>query len=618
MREVESGKGIVMCSTPISEEQEQQQASVPEQGRGSRLIGREPDFLERFKIEVDFRERDGNLLINGLRGLIKLTPKGNETYEDKLERERKKGHDEAASYGTASIGGKKFVFYATHKDFCYGTFGRVAGEKYVKAAELATEKGLPFIAFFTSAGARQHENYTALLQMTRMTAFASRYKRTTSTPYIAILYDQVWGGISASAVPSADLTIAVEGTRYGFAGPQVIESAENVRPPANSQTAEAAAKEKRLDIVIKEKDLLPLLGEILNSIGSPSKGKLANVDLRNLPLVPTISEKERFKFGQSTSTEIVFPRYQAEMVDNSNGHQPLVVLSKPRDRVNLEDLHVRFEMLMTDYRRPDTEMILRLCFQSFVPLYNVEVGRHYLIYPSIIAGLGRIDSQTFLVIGNQPSYFTPNNKPGWIKKIASYPAPEDMRYFKRMLKLGERLELPALFLTDTPGAKAALSAERADIAREIQECIEAGIAYKPPTISIVTGVLGSGGGLVTTPIADFNAMTEYAMAFVAEPVSATTILYSQANPDLVKVKSTVETMRATARDQKELGLIDDVIAEPDEGAGTNPIQAAEVIQKYVLERMIELNSWSKHRRLKRRFEKIKSLQGIPFKELEDN
>ncbi|MBI4316949.1 MAG: hypothetical protein HY675_00545 [Chloroflexi bacterium] len=593
----------------MSKRQERQQVPTAGQSQGT-------SFLERFKIEVDFRERDGNLLINGLRGLIKLTPKGHETYEERLERERKKGHDEAASYGAASIGGRRFIFYATHKDFCYGTFGRVAGEKFVKAAELAAERGLPFIAFFTSAGARQHENYTALLQMTRMTALAARYKRTTNTPYIAVLHNQVWGGISASAVPSADLTIAVEGTRFGFAGPQVIESAEGERPPEESQTAETAVKEKRLDMLVKEEDLLAVLGEILSCIGSPGKGKISNDDLRNLPLVPTISEKKRFRFGQSASPEIIYPRYREDVLENDAGQHDLVVLSKSVEKINLEDLHARFQMLMTDYRRLDTETILRLCFESFVPLYNVEVRRQYVVYPSIIAGLGRIHSQTFLVIGNQPSYFTPNNKPGWINKIASYPTPADMRYFKRMLKLGERHDLPAVFLTDTPGAKAAISAERADIAREIQECIEAGISYKAPTISIVTGVLGSGGGLVSTPIADFNAMTEYAMAFVAEPVSATTILYSQANPELARVKNTTETLRATARDQKELGLIDDVIAEPEGGAGTNPIQAAELIQRYLLEKLREINSRSKHRRLKRRFEKIRLLGGIPFKELD--
>jgi acetyl-CoA carboxylase carboxyl transferase subunit beta len=582
------------------------------------LQGPEANLLERFKIAVDFSERDGNLLISGLRGLIKLTPKGHETYEERLERERKKGHDEAASYGWASIDGKRFVLYATHKDFCYGTFGRVAGEKFVKAAELASEKGAPFVAFFTSAGARQHENYTALLQMPRMTAFASRFKRTTNAPYIAIVHDQVWGGISASAVPSADLTIAIEGTRYGFAGPQVIESAEGAKPPENSQTVEAAVKERRLDIVVSEGELLPLLREILNAVGTPSKKKFSNEDFRNLPFVPTLSESERFRFGLSIGEETVFPKYsQGEQGQEGAQRDDILVRPKTIDRANLDDLHERFQSLMSDYRRLDTEMILRQCFDSFVPLYNMQLRRQSIVYPAIIAGLGRLCSHTFLVVGNQPSYFTPNNKPGWVKKIAAYPTPEDMRYLRRMLKLGERLELPALFLTDSAGAKAAIGAERADVAREIQECIEAGMAYKGPTLSIVIGVLGSGGGLVTTPIADFNAMTEYAMAFVAEPVSATTILYSQANPDIARIKYTTETLRATARDQKELRLIDDVIAEPEGGGGTNPSQAADAIRKYLLEKMIDIQSWSKHKRLKRRFVKTRSLEGIPFKELEN-
>ena len=163
-----------------------------------------------------------------------------------------------------------------------------------------------------------------------------------------------------------------------------------------------------------------------------------------------------------------------------------------------------------------------------------------------------------MIVGTQPSYQRFGDT---VIKRPSNPAPEDFAFMERMLEMGERLHLPALFITDTLGAKPTLESERRGLSRAIARSILKGIDYSEPVISLVAGALGSGGGLATTPMADHVIMLEKAMAYVAEPRSAASILYKTPNPTHDEVRITLATMRSTAKDQLDLGLIDEVIPE---------------------------------------------------------
>lgn len=78
-------------------------------------------------------------------------------------------------------------------------------------------------------------------------------------------------------------------------------------------------------------------------------------------------------------------------------------------------------------------------------------------------------------------------------------------------------------------------------------------------ISLVAGALGNGGGPATTPMADHVMMLEKAIAYVAELRSAASILYKTPDPSRDQIRTTLATMRSSAQDQLELGLIDEVI-----------------------------------------------------------
>lgn len=534
--------------------------------------------LANVKAATRFKERDGRLqVLKDMIGLIRYLPGGKvETYEDKLRKEREKGHSEAASYGVAEIKGHKFVFFATHWDFFAGSAGVVVGEKLNKAAELAAKKEVPLVCIYSSSGIRQQENFAALLQMSRMASAIGRFKEKTRMPYIAVLSHQVWGGISASAVPLADVTVALSGTDFGFAGPRVIESYEFKKVPKGAQSAEANFLQRNIDLLVGDEE--GLLGWLTSFL------EITNEQVHK-------KRGERGKSVLPAEEKVVFSKKAAK--ERKNPYE-------------------QFTMLRRDIRRPDTEYLLQHCFTGVVPLYSKLVFGGVAHYPAIIAALGKIGEQRVLIIGNQPSYQKIEDK---ALKIPSSPTPADFNYLKRMLRFGERLGLPVIFFTDTLGAKPTLDAEVAGQSREIAEAIYAGISYPYPVVSIITGVLGSGGGLATTPTGDRIAMLESAMAFVAEPTSATSILYNTANPQKEEVEATINSMRATAYDQLQLDLIDSIIEEPEGGAGEHPKETAEAIRTYLERILSEVLRDSPKKRMTKRQRRIRGLRGIPLKNL---
>ena len=195
------------------------------------------------------------------------------------------------------------------------------------------------------------------------------------------------------------------------------------------------------------------------------------------------------------------------------------------------------------------------------PSTTTSKKRTFKRYPAIVGAFAKIGAQPFVIVGTQPSYQRFGDT---VIKRPSNPAPEDFAFMERMLEMGERLHLPALFITDTLGAKPTLESERRGQSRAIAQLDIEGHRL------LRTGDLtrrrraGQRGGLATTPMADHVIMLEKAMAYVAEPRSAASILYKTPNPTHDQMRITLATMRSTAKDQLDLGLIDEVIPEdPD-------------------------------------------------------
>jgi acyl-CoA carboxylase subunit beta len=496
-------------------------------------------------------------VVHDIVGMVRMRRQGedrDETYLDKLEREQNKNkgkHRESASYGLANILGHKAVLFVMNWGHFAGSLGEVAGEKFVKAAELATKKNLPFVGIYASSGVRQQENTLGLVQMQRGAAAIENYKKRTRYPHVAILAGQVWGGVSASAVPKADLLVALSGTDFGFSGPKVIETFQRFPVKKGSQSAEAAYLDRNVDAIAHHpEELLHFLGRLYH-----------------------IAPRDRhFKWDPEKVPEIEALPGEGDKVLTlgSNGYAPLLpsnqepktaVHLKPRPvvgRTEGEQLMAKYEALVSDPGRPDTEFILQHVFTDVVPFYNHYVAGNRKVYPAIISALGRIGEQTFLVIGNQPSY---EDRSGYVRKLPANAKPEDFEYQVRMMEMGKRLGLPVIFFTDTLGAEPTLRAEKRGQSRAIAEAISMNATYPHPIITVITGALGSGGGLGTGPFKESVLMLENAMAFVSEPSSTASIIYKKAGPSAQEVMTTLSTMRATSGFHQEIGLVDAIISE---------------------------------------------------------
>lgn len=532
-------------------------------------------------------------------GLIRRGGAGesDESYLDKLRRETKRGKSESSTYGLATVGGHQIVLYAMNWDFFAGSLGVVSGEAFQAAADLAIAKKLPFVSVYVSSGVRQHENFAGLTQMTRMVEAIRHYKEKVDLPQVAVLLGNVWGGVSASAVPNADLIVATAGTDYGFAGPNVIEAFEGQSVPAGSQSAEANLLDRNIDVVLRDvPELVSYLGELITTTKKPDKQHQLPEDAR--PAIRNVSApdaRRTFDFG---ATGIHGPSF--DIAPNAELVRPTPSRTPSEDPADA--LVERYQDLMTDANRIDLEFIARYAFTDALALYNYVFEPNYKRYPAVVGAFARIGDQPFVIVGTQPSYQRIGET---VVKRPSNPAPEDFDYMQRILEIGERLGLPAIFVTDTLGAKPTLESERRGQSRAIAKAIFSGINYSQPVITVVAGALGSGGGLATTPMADHVIMLEKAMAFVAEPRSAASILYKTATPSHEQVKVTVSTMRSTAADQLDLGLVDEVVPED-----ANPFVTVAQLHASILRSYVSLAQLSEKKLRQRRAERIRGLRAF--------
>ena len=529
--------------------------------------------MEEFIGAVDLRERYGHMkIVDDVIGLRRTVGDKVETYRDKLIRAESRGKTESARFGTGVVLGEQAVFFALNWDYFAGSLGEVAGEKFVRAAELAERQKLPLISVGASSGVRQHENVLGLVQMQRMAAAANKFKENSDQPYISVLAGQVWGGMSASAVPVADIVMALEGTDYGFAGPRVIEAFEGRPVAPGAQSAEANLLDRNIDVLVKDvPELLEFLGSSLRAVRRSHAKRIQIPDWhRDLHFDPHATSRP-IHFGEQGFSPALTDRQTPVRTITVERQRPDADMTDTAER-----LMARYHEMTSGARRLDAEFIIHEAFDTVVPLYNVAQFEDLKKYPNIIAGIASIGEQSFMVIGDQPSYKALSDS--YVSKYAPNPGPEDFEYTMRMIEAAERWKLPLVFMTDTLGALPTLAAERRGQSRAIAKAITAASSHPYPVISVITGALGSGGGLATTPFGRHTVMLDSALAFVSEPRSMASILYSTANPTEEQISMTLETVRASATDLQTQGLVNTVVADSE-----NPYQTAADVRKAIID-----------------------------------
>ncbi|MGF1472805.1 MAG: acetyl-CoA carboxylase, carboxyltransferase subunit beta [Rubrobacteraceae bacterium] len=199
-------------------------------------------------------------------GLPASNPLGFEGYEARLEAARKKtGLEEAILSGTGSVGGRRLALTVMDFEFIGGSMGSVVGEQVARTIEVALSEELPLVVVSASGGARMFEGVYSLMQLSKTSVALSRYLEG-SWPFISILTDPTFGGVTASFATAADVILAEPGARIGFAGARVIEQTTKERLPEGFQTAEFQKEHGMVDRIVHRLELKDDLQRLLGFV----------------------------------------------------------------------------------------------------------------------------------------------------------------------------------------------------------------------------------------------------------------------------------------------------------------------------------------------------------------
>ena len=162
---------------------------------------------------------------------------------------------------------KKLPIVASAFEFRYmgGSMGSVVGQKFVDTVNYALANQLPMVCFSTSGGARMQESLISLYQMAKTSA-AIEKMRQAKLPYISVMIDPIYGGVSASLAMLGDINIAEPKALVGFTGPRVIEQTLNVQLPEGFQRSEFLLDHGAIDMIVHRKDLKDTIHRLLLSL----------------------------------------------------------------------------------------------------------------------------------------------------------------------------------------------------------------------------------------------------------------------------------------------------------------------------------------------------------------
>ncbi len=214
--------------------------------------------IESLTDEGSFVEIDANLTSADPLNFFDL-----KSYAKRNDESRAKtGLKDAIICGAATLNGRPYAIGVMDFRFMGASMGSVVGEKIARLVELATAQKMPVVLVTASGGARMQEGILSLMQMPKTCAALQRHAEA-NLPYIAILTNPTYGGVTASFAAVGDVILAEPGAMIGFAGPRVIQETTNSKLPEGFQTAEFLQEKGLVDRVIERKNLRKELGLLL-------------------------------------------------------------------------------------------------------------------------------------------------------------------------------------------------------------------------------------------------------------------------------------------------------------------------------------------------------------------
>lgn len=453
-------------------------------------------------------------------------------YEEKIANlhEKTKLH-EAVTVGKCMVNGLETVLGVCDARFLMGSMGYVVGEKITRAFERATEEKLPVVLFTSSGGARMQEGIVSLMQMAKTSA-AIRKHSEAGLFYLPVLTDPTTGGVTASFAMLGDVILAEPGALIGFAGPRVIAQTIGQKLPEGFQRAEFLVEKGMIDGVVERQELKETVWKLLkihqDSMQYIHYGKTQNVE--NFPEI----KSSRGKAGTDGKSELT----AWERVEISRSKE-----------------------------RPTTLSYVQQIFDEFLELHG---DRAFRDDGAVIGGIAMFGGQPVTVIGQQKGKNVKEN----IYRNFGMASPEGYRKALRLMKQAEKFGRPVVTFVDTPGAACGIEAEERGQGEAIARNLLEMSGIRTPMVSILIGEGGSGGALGLA-VTDEVWMMENATYSILSPEGFASILWK----DGKRAKEASEVMRITAKDLKNLRIIERVIREPEPANEENLPEIAEEIRE---------------------------------------
>ncbi len=241
--------------------------------------------------------------------------------------------------------------------------------------------------------------------------------------------------------------------------------------------------------------------------------------------------------------------------------------------------------------RPYTQdYIYKMC-DNFVEIHG---DRYHSDDKAIVGGFATIDGQSVVIMGHQKGRDTKSRK----FRNFGMANPEGYRKAYRLMKLGEKFDIPVITLLDTPGAYPGLEAEERGQAEAIAKNLKMMATLKVPIISVVIGE-GASGGAIGIGMGNEVYMMENTWYSVISPESCSSILWKTWDYK----EQAAAVLKLTAPDLKEMNVVDGIIEEPLGGAHRNPDQSAAAVKEQLLDSLGRLKEMSKEELVENRIDK---------------
>lgn len=300
-----------------------------------------------------------------------------------------------------------------------------------------------------------------------------------------------------------------------------------------------------------------------------------------------ISELKEFTIGTDVdlSSEIEKLENRLEKLENE-----IYSNIQPWDRVQIARLP----------SRPTTLDYIEHIFTNF---FECHGDRYYGDDDAIVSGIAKFKGLPVTIIGHQRGKDTKEN----IRRNFGMPHPEGYRKALRLMKQADKFNRPIICFIDTKGAYPGKAAEERGQSEAIAKNLFEMAGFSVPIICIVIGEGGSGGALALG-VGNYIHMLENSTYSVISPEGAAALLWKDAG----LAKKAAETMKITAPDLKELGVVDEIIPEVKGGAHKDIAAQASYIEKVLADSLKSLSNMNEEELIQHRYEKFKKIGQVTF------